>query len=172
MLCLSFQFSAQTTDALINKARKLQKNLEFQEAIDLYEQALSKETKPEALFALPNCYRMVGNHLKAGEWYAKAAEHPEAPSDVFFYYGLMLMSNDKFEDAGAQFAKFKEKDNAQLRGLNLVKACTADVRKDLLNAGLYLMYLLCPMLTRDTTILALHSLALIYYIVLIETQLR
>jgi hypothetical protein len=135
MLCLSFQLSAQTTDALINKARKLQKNLEFQEAIDLYEQALSKETKPEALFALPNCYRMVGNHLKAGEWYAKAAEHPEAPSDIFFYYGLMLMSNDKYEEAGAQFAKFKEKDNAQLRGLNLVKACAADVRKDLLNAG-------------------------------------
>ena len=135
MLCFSFQLSAQSTDALINKAQKLQKNLAFQEAIDLYEQVLSKETKPEALFALPECYRLVGNHLKAGEWYAKAAEHPEAPSEIFFYHGLMLMSNDKFEDAGAQFAKFKEKDNAQLRGLNLVKACQPDVRKDLLNAG-------------------------------------
>ena len=96
ILCMSAsQLSAQTADALINKANKKYKELEFQEAIELYEQALKKETKTAALFALPDCYRKVGNHLKAGQWYAKAAEHPEAPADVYYYYGLSLMSNDK-----------------------------------------------------------------------------
>lgn len=129
------QVSAQSADALINKANKKYKDLEFQEAIDLYEQALKKETKPAALFALPHCYRKVGNHIKAGYWYAKAAEHPEATAEIFYYYGLSLMSNDKFEEASAQFQKFREMESAQLRGFNMMKACEADIHKDLMNAG-------------------------------------
>ncbi|BDS14057.1 flagellar motor protein MotB [Aureispira anguillae] len=136
ILCMSVsQLSAQTADALINKANKKYKELDFQEAIDLYEQALKKETKPAALFALPNCYRKIGNYLKAGQWYAKAAEHPEAPSEIFYYYGLSLMANDKFEEAESQFTKFREMESAQLRGHNMLIACKPEVHKDLLNAG-------------------------------------
>lgn len=126
---------AQSTDALINKANKKYRELNFQEAIELYEQALSKETKPAALFALPDCYRKVGNHFKAGQWYARAADHPEAPAEIFYYYGLSLMSNDKFEEAQAQFEKFRSMESAQLRGHNMMIACKPEVHKDLLNAG-------------------------------------
>jgi tetratricopeptide (TPR) repeat protein len=136
ILCMSAsQLSAQTADALINKANKKYKELEFQEAIELYEQALKKETKTAALFALPDCYRKVGNHLKAGQWYAKAAEHPEAPSDIYYYYGLSLMSNDKYEEAEAQFTIFREKESAQLRGHNMMIAVKPEVHNDILNAG-------------------------------------
>ena len=129
------QLTAQSTDALINKANKKYKDLEFQEAIELYEQALKKETKPAALFALPDCYRKVGNYFKAGQWYAKAVEHPEAPAEVFYYHGLTLMANDKFEEAKPYFEKFREMESAQLRGFNMLNACDPETHKDLLNAG-------------------------------------
>lgn len=127
--------SAQTADALINKANKKAKALEFQEAISLYEQALKKELKPAALFALPDLYRKVGNYFQAGQWYAKAAEHPEATADIFYYYGLSLIANDKFEEAEAQFRKFREMETAQLRGHNMMIAVQPNVHQDFLNAG-------------------------------------
>lgn len=137
VLCLSAQqlIAQSATDALISKANKKCKELEFQEAIDLYEQALKKEMKPAALFALPDCYRKIGNYLKAGEWYAKAVEHPEAPADVFFYHGLTLMANEKFEEAEPYFKKFREMESAQLRGHNLMIACKPEIHKDLLVAA-------------------------------------
>ncbi len=136
ILCISAnQLSAQSVDAIIKKANKEKQNLAFQEAIELYEQALTKEIKPDALFALPDCYRRVGNHLKADEWYAKAAEHPEAPSDIFFYYGMSLLSNEKMDEARAMFSKFRDMENAQLRAHNMVKACNTDFHKELLHAG-------------------------------------
>lgn len=127
--------TAQSADVLINKANKKYKNLEFQEAIALYEQALKKELKPAALFALAEAYRKVGNHIKAGQWYAKAAQHPEAPNEIFYYYGLSLMANDQFEEAEAQFHKFRELETAQLRAHNMMIAVKPNVHKDIMNAG-------------------------------------
>lgn len=127
--------TAQTADALINKANKKYKSLEFQEAIELYEQALKKELRPVALFALAEAYRKTGNHIKAGEWYAKAAQHPEAPTEIFYYYGLSLMANDQFEEAEAQFNKFRELESAQLRAHNMMIAVKPNVHQDILNAG-------------------------------------
>ena len=136
ILCMSAsQLSAQTADALINKANKKYKDLEFQEAIELYEQALKKETKTAALFALPDCYRKVGNHLKAEQWYARASQHPEAPTDIHYYFGLSLMSMDKFEEAEGQFTIFREKESAQLRGHNMMIAVKPEVHEELLKAG-------------------------------------
>lgn len=136
ILCMSAsQLSAQTADALINKANKKYKDLEFQEAIELYEQALKKETKTAALFALPDCYRKVGNHFKAEQWYARASQHPEAPADIHYYFGLSLMSMDKFEEAEAQFTIFREKESAQLRGHNMMIAVKPEVHAELLSAG-------------------------------------
>ena len=131
----SQQVAAQSTDALISKANKKYKELDFQGAIELYEQALKKETKPAALFKLPECYRRVGNYIKAENWYAQAAQHPEAPTEIFFYLGLCQLSNDKLEDASANFKKFKELESAQLRAHNMIHATNEELRKEFMNAG-------------------------------------
>jgi hypothetical protein len=127
--------TAQSADALINKANKKAKDLEFQEAISLYEQALKKELKPAALFTLPDLYRKVGNWFQAEQWYAKASQHPEATADMFYYYGLALIANDKFEEAETQFRKFREMETAQLRGHNMMIAVQPTVHQDFMNAG-------------------------------------
>ncbi len=129
------QLHAQTADALISKANKKYKELDFQGAIDLYSQALSKETKPQALFKISECYRRIGNYIQAENWYEKAAQHPEAPTEIFFYLGLCQLSNEKVEEAEANFKKFKELESAQLRAHNLLNAVKPEYRKELMNAG-------------------------------------
>jgi len=126
---------AQSVDALIKKADKKLDELDYQGAIALYEEALEKEIKPQALFKLPECYRRVGNYTKAEFWYAKAAQHPEAPVKMFFYLGLCKLSNDKVEEALPHFEKFKELESAQLRAHNLINACKPEMRSEFMNAG-------------------------------------
>lgn len=140
ILLLAFSFTtqlvvAQSADALISKANKKYKDLDFPGAIALYKQALQKETKPVALFKLPECYRRVGNYIQAEHWYAKAAEHPAAPTSIFFYLGICQLSNDKIGEAKANFQKFKELESAELRAHNLINACKPELRAEYKSAG-------------------------------------
>lgn len=132
---LSAVASAQSVASLMSKAEKKYKDFDYNGAIELYEQILAKETKPKALFRLPELYRRTGNYIKAEFWYAKATQHPEAPTSMLFYLGLCQLSNDKVDEARGSFQQFKELESAELRAHNLINACKPEMRQEYMNAG-------------------------------------
>ncbi|MCH2044075.1 MAG: tetratricopeptide repeat protein, partial [Saprospiraceae bacterium] len=118
------------------RANKLFRQLNYQEAIPLYLSVLKKSSEPDALFNIAESYRKIGDYPQAEYWYSQAILHPEAPDEMFFYYGLALLSNDKVGTAQTQFEKFMEGAPDETRGKNLIKACKPEVRQELMNAGI------------------------------------
>jgi len=128
--------SATAQSGKLLRANKMFKELNYQGAITLYESILKKSPEPIALFNLATCYRKVGDTRNAEYWYGRAITHPDATTDMYFYYGLMLLSNEKIDEAKTQFNKFIEKEPGQARGYNLLAACNDTLRQELMNAGI------------------------------------
>ena len=121
--------------AKLQKANKYYRDLNFQQAIPLYESILSKQVVPEALFNLPDCFRRTGRFVEAERWYGQAALHPEAQPIIHYYLGLMRLSNGKPREAKIAFERFRELAPNDTRGPRLLAACSDSVRTDLMNSG-------------------------------------
>lgn len=148
----------------MSRANKYFRELNYQNAIKLYEKVLSKEVVPEALFNLPECYRKIGDYRKAEVWYAQAVMHPESTPEMHFYYGLSLLSNGNPKAAQASFEKFMELAPGDMRGPQLMMACKDSVRNLLMNSGaLYLVRNVKEINTRfDEFSVTKHRKGLVY----------
>lgn len=123
LLAIALPVSAQ-----IKRGNKLFEAGEYAEAIPAYERGLKKKSDAGAMENLANCYRITKNYPKAEDWYAKTiAANPNCNPMVYFYYGMVLRSNGKNNEARQQFQHYLAKDpndkkaGAQVEALDNMK---------------------------------------------------
>ena len=123
------------SDNLFSKGLKMQKELDFQGAISIYQQLLEKEKSYPAMSNLAECYRRLGDYTNASRYYAMSAEHENATSDMTYYLGMCQLADDDLASARSSFVAFKKKERAQLRAHNMVAAMKGSNRTEMMNAG-------------------------------------
>ncbi len=107
----------------LKRADKAFDELNYQEAIELYSEILSKTEVNEAKIRLAECYRKVSNTVEAEYWYGQIVNLPESESIHKLYYGMMLQTNGKCDLAKEWYKKYVLEVPDDLRGQYLVKAC-------------------------------------------------
>lgn len=137
VLIMSFCNQTSAQGFKLKQANKYYKELNYQEAIKLYEQILKrKKLAHDALLNLPECYRKTGDYQKAENIYSLAISNIEDINpEVYFYYGLCLLSNSKTSEALAAFEEFKKLNPADTRANKLIASCNDSIRNVIENAG-------------------------------------
>lgn len=118
-------------------AKKLMDELNYTEAIAVYNQILEKDDVAEAKINIAECYRKIGDSGNAEFWYGQVVRLPEAAPITKLYYGQMLQRNGKCELAREWYNQYIELVPDDLRGQYLARAC--DYEQELMskNAGIY-----------------------------------
>jgi len=110
---LPFFAHSQQQNKCVADAEKDYKELRYFDAIDKFKTAYSKvkdkEEKVRMKFMTAECYRKIHDTKLAEEWYAKVVALNYKDPIVYFWYAEMLMANDKYEDAIANYNIFKQK---------------------------------------------------------------
>lgn len=107
----------------LQKANELYKASHFAEAAELYEVALENKDNLSIKTKLANCYRMNNRLDKAEVLYAKIVQEDKAKSDTYFFYGEVLMGNEKYDEAKEWFLKFHRLEPDDERGMLMANAC-------------------------------------------------
>lgn len=94
------------TGNLYKKGIKHYEKTAYSSAIENFEKYLTKADKADAKIKLANSYRMVNDLPNAERWYAKIVQLPESEPVNMFYYGKILMSLEKYEDAKVWLGKY------------------------------------------------------------------
>lgn len=86
---------------------------EYFAAIDLYKDAYGspatdKSSKPDILFKMAECYRLINQPVKAEIWYLKAIGKGISNPMAYFHLAEMQKMNIKYEEAKESFKKYKE----------------------------------------------------------------
>lgn len=108
---------------LLQKADKLYKNKSFAQAIPVYEELLEEKRNLTAQTKLANCYRMTNQINEAERILEKVVQHERANSNAFFYYGEVLMSNEKYDEAKKWFAKYLKFEPKDEEALLRLESC-------------------------------------------------
>lgn len=92
----------------LNKVKKQIAAYEYALAIPSLEKIIEKDKKgkDEAVVLLAKCYRMLNEDEKAASYYAMAIEQDTVDPIVYFHYGQMLRTLEKYELAATQFNKY------------------------------------------------------------------
>lgn len=120
MLFQSFAFAQSKA---LSKADKLYKTKNYTEAAKFYEIALEEKASLSVKTKLANCYR-VNNRMEIAEkLYSEITVEEKAKTKTYLYYGEVLMSNGKYEEAKKWFALYEkeEPDDEQVR--LMIEAC-------------------------------------------------
>lgn len=92
----------QQADLLFNR-------YEYYNAARLYADLADKKNPDiQVLERLANCYRKMNNYVLAERWYAIAVTNPQAQLLTHYYYAEVLLTNQKFEAAKAQYRVYGE----------------------------------------------------------------
>ncbi|MDX2442788.1 MAG: OmpA family protein [Bacteroidales bacterium] len=85
---------------------------EYFDAIDLYKDAYAalsnKELKTETVFKVAECYRLTNEPEKAELWFKKAIGRDYPDPIAVLHYAESMKKNDKYEEAIAEFKRYKE----------------------------------------------------------------
>lgn len=106
---LPLSLVAQEQKSTLIMAEEAYSRKEYATAAMLYErlaQLNKKRTKTIHLMKLADCYREIGLFEQAGSWYAKITSLPDCPSEARFTFGEALRSQEKYEEAKLQYARF------------------------------------------------------------------
>jgi outer membrane protein OmpA-like peptidoglycan-associated protein len=133
LACLST--GAQTSK--LKEAKKLMNNLNYLEAIDIYNRLLEKEDVAEAKINIAECYRKIGDPVNAEFWYGQVVRLPEAEPVAKLYYGQMLQRNGKCDLARDWFNQYIQEAPDDLRGQFLSRACDYEQELMTKNAGIF-----------------------------------
>ena len=124
-LCLIL-FSSFFVSAQLKYADRLFEENDFQEAANLYEKVLEKDSNQiEVIERLALCYKKVNRYEDAEKYYAKAVQYPEAQAASYLNYGQLLKNNNKIKQARNQFQKYLEKEPESLVGKLMLHSCDA-----------------------------------------------
>lgn len=109
--------------AQLDKANKYYDDKEYTKAIKLYENILRKGDNAEALEKIANSYRIVKNYPQAEAYYTKLVKQSGIAPINHFYYGLVLKSMAKIEEAKEEFTTYSKSVPADKKTTLLIKAC-------------------------------------------------
>lgn len=98
------------TNGLYKKGVKNYNKMAYSKAITNFEKYLVKKDQPnDAKIKLANSYRQVNDIPNAEKWFARIVELPESEPANMFYYGKILMSQEKYEEAKKWFSSYLQK---------------------------------------------------------------
>lgn len=114
--------------AQYKKGLKYYDRFDYYRAIDKFKRAVKKpasQNYTDALIKLADSYRMVRDFKNAAAYYKLAIESG-GPVDALthYYYGVVLKSNNQYEDALAQFNFYLKEFPADSKAKNAVRSCT------------------------------------------------
>lgn len=95
----------------------------YSDAVAQYKKALDKKVVPEAKIKLANSYRLMNNSTAAEEAYREVVAMPESEPVNQFYFGKVLMENQKYAEAKKAFQEYAKSvpDDKIVQGL--IDAC-------------------------------------------------
>lgn len=105
------------------RANNALRELDYMTAIVLYQQVLEKEDSPEAMINLADCYRKINDPENAERWYAQVVQLPQAKAIHRLYYGMMLQTNGKCDQAKTWFAQYLQENPDDARAQFLAGSC-------------------------------------------------
>ncbi len=123
--------------AKLKKADANMEALNYQAAIQLYNEILEKEDEPQAKIHLAECYRKVNDPGNAEYWYGQVVRLPQVEPIHKLYYGQMLQRNGKCDLAKEWFEKYVADVPGDMRGQYLLKACDYEDELRTKNSGIY-----------------------------------
>ncbi|HEX8514791.1 MAG TPA: OmpA family protein [Bacteroidia bacterium] len=149
--------------AQLKRANKYYDSYNYAKAIDLYKKVLRKDDNTEALQKLANSYRLTKNYKQAEIYYARLVQKEGIDPLGFFYYGSVLKSNGKIDEAKEQFKKYSslvpddKKTEAHFRSLEDIKIWISRAQQYEIKSAPVLNTVnaeFCPVLYKDKIIYA------------------
>lgn len=114
---------------LMKKADKRYEIGEYYAAAPLYKRILpkipakDKESRAVVLYKMGNCYRMIGDVMRADAAYSAAIRYKIDDKDCYLYYGDVLEKEEKYREAKSNYNKYLSKDSTNEWALNSYYSC-------------------------------------------------
>lgn len=136
-IMLFFGTSAFAQTGKLKRAKAHMDNLEYLEAIHLYNRILEGNDVAEAKINLADCYRKIDDTENAEFWYGQVVRLPEVQPIHKLYYGQVLQANGKCDLAKDWYQQYITAAPEDIRGNYLAKSC--DYQEELMtkNTGIY-----------------------------------
>ncbi|MEO1258361.1 MAG: OmpA family protein [Bacteroidota bacterium] len=129
--------SAVAQSGKLKQAQQKMDNLEYMDAIDLYNQILENGDIAEAKINLAEAYRKVNDTPNAEFWYGQVVRLPESEPIHKLYYGMMLQRNGKCDIAREWYQQFVDLSPDDQRGQLLLRACDYEDELMTKSAGIF-----------------------------------
>lgn len=133
-VCVGIGFAQ---SAKLKRGQKYMNELNYTDAIELYNKILQKKEVPEAIINLAECYRKIGDSYNTEVWYGKAVTLAEAQPIHKLYYGMALQKNGKCDQAQPYYEAYIQAVPDDSRGQHLSRACEYEEELRSKNAGVY-----------------------------------
>ncbi|MFT6850866.1 MAG: outer membrane protein OmpA-like peptidoglycan-associated protein [Sphingobacteriales bacterium] len=102
--------------------------LKYGKAIPYYLDAYKRNPSLDVCIKLGDCYRFLNKNKNAEECYIEALEYSNCPSEVVYYYGLVLKNARKYKEAKEQFLKYSQEVPAQEKRMKyLAESCDSSI---------------------------------------------
>ncbi|OQA98635.1 MAG: Outer membrane protein A precursor [Bacteroidetes bacterium ADurb.Bin217] len=115
----------------MRKADATFENGEYAKALEHYEKLLeteeSKYNQSVYQYRVAECYRMLNNSRKAEVAYRKAIKLKTREKEAQYWYGMMLLKNEKLKEAEEAFRAYKKIQPKDIRATNAIESCSLAV---------------------------------------------
>ncbi|PSL47914.1 WD40 repeat protein [Chitinophaga niastensis] len=127
ILCLQAQYIwAQEQKSLEQQATIYYLQHDYARAANLYKRlAQKKKVKIKTLERLADCYRQTNAYTDAAGWYGKLVTMPDTKPEDGLYYGDMLKSLGRYEEAKTAYTQYAQKNNQPQQVANRIAGCDA-----------------------------------------------
>lgn len=123
-VCFLVFFLCKVGWAQMKYANNLFDERDYQGAIPLYERVLKKDSSNlEALEKIAFCHKSINEYEDAQKYYALAITFDDVSTDSYLNYGQLLKSDNKINQARAQFQEYINRNPQSLLGKILLNSC-------------------------------------------------
>ena len=105
IISFGFWLLAFSSFAQMDKADKLFADYKYAQAIELYK-PIADKGNIRAVRKIAECYRKINDYDNAEKYYAIVVADKNAVPKSFLYYGQMLMTNEKYDEAKIWLQKY------------------------------------------------------------------
>lgn len=124
ILTLATVFSGLAVVAQTDKADKLYKNWDYSGAAKVYQNEIATHPTADEYFKLGECYRNMSKYPEALKAYDKVNSMGEYKNPSFYlYYGWMLKTGERYDDAKIAFQKYMDMEPGDARGKMYYNSC-------------------------------------------------